>query len=58
VGLGLDYGAIRAATRSLRDQGYKVAQAHLRHLNPFPANLGDVVAAYPKVLVPELNLAS
>jgi 2-oxoglutarate ferredoxin oxidoreductase subunit alpha len=33
-----------------------VAQAHLRHLNPFPANLGDVVTRYPKVLIPEMNL--
>jgi 2-oxoglutarate ferredoxin oxidoreductase subunit alpha len=33
-----------------------VATAHLRHLNPFPANTGDVVGAYPKVLIPEMNL--
>jgi len=56
LGWGSTYGAIAAATRSLRTQGHKVAQAHLRHLNPFPANLGEIVAAYPKVLVPELNL--
>ena len=36
--------------------GAKVASAHLRHLNPFPANTGDVVRAYPKVLIPEMNL--
>jgi 2-oxoglutarate ferredoxin oxidoreductase subunit alpha len=33
-----------------------VAQAHLRHLNPFPANLGEVLASYDRVLVPEMNL--
>ena len=36
--------------------GGKVAQAHLRHLSPFPANLGEVLTAYDKVLVPEINL--
>jgi 2-oxoglutarate/2-oxoacid ferredoxin oxidoreductase subunit alpha len=56
LGWGSTYGAITAATRSLREQGYKVAQAHLTHLNPFPANLGQVVTAYPRVLIPELNL--
>ena len=40
----------------MRAAGRKVATAHLRHLNPFPANTGDVVKAYPKVLIPEMNL--
>jgi 2-oxoglutarate ferredoxin oxidoreductase subunit alpha len=40
----------------VRDAGGKVATAHLRHMNPFPANTGDVVKAYPKVLIPEMNL--
>jgi 2-oxoglutarate ferredoxin oxidoreductase subunit alpha len=40
----------------VRAAGHPVAQAHLRHLNPFPANLGDVLRGYDKVLVPEMNL--
>jgi 2-oxoglutarate ferredoxin oxidoreductase subunit alpha len=40
----------------VRLAGHKVATAHLRHLNPFPANTGDVVKAYPKVLIPEMNM--
>ena len=45
-----------AAVRRIRVAGGSVAQAHLRHLSPFPANLGDVLASYDKVLVPEINL--
>jgi 2-oxoglutarate ferredoxin oxidoreductase subunit alpha len=56
IGWGSTYGAIQAAIRRVRAKGHRVAHAHLRHLNPFPANLGDVVQAYPKVLVPEMNL--
>jgi 2-oxoglutarate ferredoxin oxidoreductase subunit alpha len=55
LGWGSTYGPIGAAVRSVRSQGGKVAQAHLRHLNPFPANLGEVLAAYEQVLVPEMN---
>ncbi len=55
VGWGGTYGAITAAVRELNSQGYDVAQIHLRHLNPFPSNLGDVLRSYEKVLVPELN---
>jgi 2-oxoglutarate ferredoxin oxidoreductase subunit alpha len=55
LGWGSTYGPIGAAVRSVRGQGGKVAQAHLRHLNPFPANLGEVLAAYEQVLVPEMN---
>jgi 2-oxoglutarate ferredoxin oxidoreductase subunit alpha len=40
----------------VRALGHSVAQAHLRHLNPLPANLGDVLASYRTVLVPEMNL--
>jgi 2-oxoglutarate ferredoxin oxidoreductase subunit alpha len=39
-----------------RSAGHSVAQAHLRHLNPFPANLGEVLARYDKVVIPEMNL--
>src|SRR5450432_1182468 len=56
LGWGSTYGPIGAACRQVRARGLKVAQAHLRHLNPFPANTGDVVKAYPKVLIPEMNL--
>jgi 2-oxoglutarate ferredoxin oxidoreductase subunit alpha len=56
LGWGSTYGAIQAGIRRVRAAGHRVAHAHLRHLNPFPANLGDVVRAYPKILVPEMNL--
>ncbi|MGH9074534.1 MAG: 2-oxoacid:acceptor oxidoreductase subunit alpha, partial [Acidimicrobiales bacterium] len=56
LGWGSTYGAITAAVRRLRVLGRHVAQAHLIHLNPFPANLGEVLGRYPKIVVPELNL--
>jgi 2-oxoglutarate ferredoxin oxidoreductase subunit alpha len=56
LGWGSTYGSIGAAVRQVRLAGGSVAQAHLRHLSPFPANLGDVLNAYDKVLVPEINL--
>jgi 2-oxoglutarate ferredoxin oxidoreductase subunit alpha len=56
IGWGSTYGPIRAAVRRVRARGLKVARAHLRHLNPFPANTGDVVRAYDRVLVPEMNM--
>ena len=56
LGWGSSLGTIRAAAERVRAGGSKVATAHLRHLNPFPANTGDVVRAYPKVLIPEMNL--
>ena len=56
LGWGSTYGPITAAVREARTAGLAVAQAHLRHLNPLPANLGAVLARYPKVLVPEMNL--
>ncbi|MDP9393676.1 MAG: 2-oxoacid:acceptor oxidoreductase subunit alpha [Actinomycetota bacterium] len=56
LGWGSTYGPIGAAVRAVRTQGGKVAQAHLRHLNPFPANTGEVLRRYDKVLVPEMNL--
>ena len=56
LGWGSTYGSIGAAVRRARRAGQEVAQAHLRHLNPFPANLGDVLRRYDKVLVPEINL--
>ena len=56
LGWGSTYGSIGAAVRRARRAGHAVAQAHLRHLNPFPANLGEVLRRYDKVLVPEINL--
>jgi 2-oxoglutarate ferredoxin oxidoreductase subunit alpha len=56
LGWGSTYGTIQAAVRQVRERGYRVAHAHLSHLNPFPRNLGEAVRAYPKVLVPEMNL--
>jgi 2-oxoglutarate ferredoxin oxidoreductase subunit alpha len=56
LGWGSTYGSIGAAVRRVRNAGGSVAQAHLRHLSPFPANLSDVLHAYDKVLVPEINL--
>jgi 2-oxoglutarate/2-oxoacid ferredoxin oxidoreductase subunit alpha len=56
LGWGSTYGSIGAAVRRARHEGHDVAQAHLRHLNPFPANLGEVLRRYDKVLVPEINL--
>jgi 2-oxoglutarate/2-oxoacid ferredoxin oxidoreductase subunit alpha len=56
LGWGSTYGAIQAGARRVRAQGRQVAHAHLRHLNPFPRNLGDIVRSYRHVLVPEMNL--
>jgi 2-oxoglutarate ferredoxin oxidoreductase subunit alpha len=56
LGWGSTYGAILAGIRRVRTAGRSVAHAHLRHLNPFPSNLGEVLRRYPKVLVPEMNL--
>jgi 2-oxoglutarate ferredoxin oxidoreductase subunit alpha len=56
LGWGSTYGPIGAGVRRVRKAGYHVAQAHLRHLNPFPSNLGEVLKGYDKVLVPEMNL--
>ncbi|MGW0633180.1 2-oxoacid:acceptor oxidoreductase subunit alpha [Streptomyces sp. NPDC002758] len=56
LGWGSTYGPITAAVRRLRTAGEAIAQAHLRHLNPFPRNLGDVLTCYDKVVIPEMNL--
>jgi 2-oxoglutarate ferredoxin oxidoreductase subunit alpha len=56
IGWGSTYGPIAAAVRRIRRSGGKVAQTHLRHLNPLPANTGDVLKRYDKVLLPEINL--
>ncbi|MGI5481311.1 2-oxoacid:acceptor oxidoreductase subunit alpha [Streptomyces lavendofoliae] len=56
LGWGSTYGPITAAVRRLRSAGESIAQAHLRHLNPLPKNLGVVLKRYDKVVVPEMNL--
>ena len=56
LGWGSTYGPIGAGARRVRALGHEVAQAHLRHLNPLPANLGEVLRALRPVLVPEMNL--
>lgn len=55
VSWGGTYGAVRSAVKRAQSQGYSVAHAHLRYLNPFPRNLRDVLGRYKRVLVPELN---
>jgi len=56
LGWGSTYGAIRSAVERLQAEGRSVAHAHLRHLNPFPRNLGAVLESYRRVLIPEVNL--
>ncbi len=56
VGWGSTYGPIGAGVRRVRKAGHHVAQVHLRHLNPFPSNLGEILQGYERVLVPEMNL--
>jgi 2-oxoglutarate/2-oxoacid ferredoxin oxidoreductase subunit alpha len=56
LGWGSTYGPVGAACRTLRKRGQRIAQAHLRHLNPFPKNLGEVLRRYDRVVVPEMNL--
>jgi 2-oxoglutarate ferredoxin oxidoreductase subunit alpha len=55
LGWGSTFGTNRAAARRVRLEGKKVATAHLRYMNPMPSNLGDVLRAFDKVLIPELN---
>ncbi len=56
LGWGSTYGAIRVAVERVRKKDHPVAHLHLRHLNPFPKNLGEVLVRFQKVLVPEINL--
>ena len=53
---GGTYGACTTAVRGRAVEGQVVAHAHLRYLNPFPANLGEILKRYKKVLIPELNM--
>ena len=56
IGWGSTYGPIGAACRRIRKSGRSVAQIHLRHLNPMPADLGEVLRRYDRVVCPEMNL--
>ena len=56
LGWGSTFGAIRAAAKRVRKDGLEVATAHLRYLNPFPANLGEVLNEYRYILIPEVNM--
>jgi 2-oxoglutarate ferredoxin oxidoreductase subunit alpha len=56
IGWGSTYGPIGAACRRIRASGRSVAQIHLRHLNPLPADLGDILRRYDRVVCPEMNL--
>ncbi len=56
LGWGSTYGPITAAARRVRLAGREVATVHLRHLNPMPANLGDILRGYERIIVPEMNL--
>ncbi|GAA2396986.1 2-oxoacid:acceptor oxidoreductase subunit alpha [Dactylosporangium salmoneum] len=56
LGWGSTYGPIGAACRQVRASGLSVAQLHLRHINPFPADLGAILAHYDKIVIPEMNL--
>ena len=56
LGWGSTFGPIASAVEVLRSNGQKVAQAHLKYINPFPKNLGEILKKYPKVITPEMNL--
>src|ERR687894_2768742 len=56
LGWGSTYGSITSAVEKLRAEGKSVSSAHLRHLNPFPSNLGDVLRSFERVIIPEMNL--
>jgi len=56
VAWGSTYGPVTAAVRAQRAKGRRIGHVHLRHLNPLPKNLGDVVMRYDRVLVPEMNM--
>lgn len=55
VGWGGTYGSIRAAVEEMNKENTKVAHVHIKYLNPFPKNLGDLLKKYKKILIPELN---
>jgi len=56
IGWGSTYGAIKVAFNRLRNLGHKLSFVHLRYLNPFPANLGEIISKFDRIFVPEMNL--
>ena len=56
LGWGSTYGSITSAVEKMQREGAPVSSAHLRHLNPFPKNLGEVLSGFETVIVPEMNL--
>jgi len=56
IGWGGTYGAITSAVQAMQAEGFSVSSLHLRHLNPLPKDLGDIISKFKKVIVPELNL--
>jgi 2-oxoglutarate ferredoxin oxidoreductase subunit alpha len=56
LGWGSTYGSITSAVEKMRHEGKSVSSAHLRHLNPFPKNLGQVLSGFETVIIPEMNL--
>ena len=56
LGWGGTYGAITEAVIKARNKGYKVSQAHLRYIHPFPKNTGEVLNNFENILIPEINL--
>ena len=55
LGWGSTYGSIKSAVSELQKEGYAISHAHLRHLRPFPANLGEIIRSFKQVLIPEIN---
>jgi 2-oxoglutarate/2-oxoacid ferredoxin oxidoreductase subunit alpha len=55
LGWGSTYGAIKSAVKDMQEQGYAISHAHLRHMRPFPRNLGEILKNFEQVLIPEIN---
>jgi 2-oxoglutarate/2-oxoacid ferredoxin oxidoreductase subunit alpha len=55
LGWGSTYGSIKTAVKELLNEGYDVAHVHLKHINPFPKNLGELLHNYDKIIIPEMN---
>ena len=55
MGWGSTYGAIKSAVTELQAKGYPISHAHLRHVRPFPKNLGEIIRNFETILIPEIN---
>jgi 2-oxoglutarate ferredoxin oxidoreductase subunit alpha len=56
ISWGSTYGAVRSAVYRVQKQGLSVSHAHIRHINPFPQNLGDILSRFKRIMVPEMNM--